>query len=207
MKRAVFVLSLVIACNVAAAEWIHIGHNVDGEATFVDNRPIKRKGSIVTVNVLVNHNSGSPYGSIRTATSFDCKERRLQILLIETYRQADAKGSPEESINPGLGWDAIRPKTIGEKQWEFACAPKSPTGNQAAVQYSPSDPRAIFKTGALFESDQLAKLMDKHFPGAKYRPNNTMVVTHQNQAFVITVQKQNDVGIPAIYKIVSVLPQ
>lgn len=204
MKKIAFALCLLIASNVTAAEWIHIGHNADGEATFVDGRSVVKKGSIVTVNVLVNHGSESNYGSSRMATSFDCKERRLQILSIETYKQTDAKGGLIESINPGLGWGVIRPKTIGEKQWKFACAPKSASETQAAVQYPPSDPRAIFKAGALLESDQLLKLMDKHFPGAKYRPNNTMVVIYQNQTFVISVQKQNDSGIPAIYKIISV---
>lgn len=191
-----------------SADWTHIGQGPDGEATFVGSRSIKRKGYIVTLDVLVNHNSSLPYGSSRMVTSFDCKERKIQILLIETYQQADAKGGQIESFNPDLGWGVIYPKSIGEKQWEFACSPKSPMAAPAVVQqYSPSDPRTIFMAGASFESDQLVRLMDKHFPAARYRPNNTMLVTHEGQTFVITVQKLNEVGIPAIYKIVSVLPQ
>lgn len=205
MIKIIFTL-LIIACSANAADWIPIGQNADHELISVDNRSVKKKGSIVTLDVLVNKGGDSPYGSSRTVTSFDCKERKIRILSIDTYRQANGVGDRIESIDPGLEWGVIRPMSIGEKQWQFACAAKSPVTLQAPAQYLPSDPRTIFKVGTRLESDQLGQLMDKHFPGAKYRPNNTIVVTHQGQTFVIAVQKLNETGIPAIYKIVSVLP-
>ena len=189
------------------AEWVQIGRNADGEATFVDSRSLQKNGANVVMDVLVNRDNGFAYESQRTLTSFDCKERRIQILSVATYQQTDITGGKTESIKPDLGWGGIRPQSIGEKQWEFACSQKSSSGASVATQYSPSDPRTIFKAGALFESDQLTQLTDKHFPGAKYRRNGTKIVTYQNQTFVIAVQKQNEVGIPAIYKIVSVFPQ
>jgi len=71
-----------------------------------------------------------------------------------------------------------------------------------------SDPRVVFRAGARMESDDLAKLLDKHFPNAKYFPNQTIQVTFESKPYLIQTRKLNWIGSgPAIYEIVSVLPK
>ena len=90
MKKGLSILALLIFGNASAAEWVHIGNNADGGDSFVDRLSIKKNGSIVTLNVLVNNNSRSEYPSDVTATSFDCEEKSMKLISIQTYGMADA---------------------------------------------------------------------------------------------------------------------
>lgn len=114
----------------------------------------------------------------------------------------------------GLGWMAIIISMVFFGGKNTPTTQNTPTAASTVTQphpvapaSKPSDPREIFKADARFESDELMRLIDKHFPSARYLPNNTVIVTYEAQTFVITARKLNDTDIPAIYKIVSVLPQ
>ena len=93
-----------------------------------------------------------------------------------------------------------------EKKESVASAVKRPAGKppQASRLVAEPDPRAIFRPGQRLESNELAKLIDKHFPKARFLPDYTVHVMLGAKSYVITTRKVNDVG-PAIYEILSVL--
>jgi len=76
---------------------------------------------------------------------------------------------------------------------------------QERITSSPSvpDPRTVFRAGTQLESNEFATLVDKHFPNAKYLPDQTIQVRSAGKSYLIRTRKLSDTG-PAIYEILSV---
>lgn len=81
-------------------------------------------------------------------------------------------------------------------------APTTPVSSDKK-QTAPLDPRAILPPGSTFESNDLAKLIDTHFPNARYQPTGVIEIQASGKQYVVETLKLNDVG-SATYKILTV---
>lgn len=132
--------------------------------------------------------------------------RDRQVLIDAEKRGAELlqkRGDPR-GWGPGVNYDAGPRPNNDQSNAGQPPAPR-PTEAKPAQPVPPTtepDPRTIFQAGQTYGSDELAKIIDKHYPKATFMPNQTVHVTSAGKSYVITTRK-----LPAgsaIYEIVSV---
>ncbi|MCG6934219.1 MAG: hypothetical protein LJE57_11325 [Gallionella sp.] len=144
MLKIILVLLLSLASTSAIAEWLKVSaiHSQDSpeiQIAYTDPATIHKDGNLVTMMVLVDHQSGLSKEAERRLDSlfsgfkkdiikswkvqdeFDCKADRLRMLSYTAYTEHMGNGEIVPSNVVTGEWEPVLPGSIGEALWKFAC--------------------------------------------------------------------------------------
>lgn len=144
MRKLILILMLFLVSNSAMAEWvkvavIHSQQSPEIQTAYVDPGTIQRNGKLVSMSVLVDHQSGlskevgskvmsffsSSKGNIKKSwkaqDEFDCGERKLRMLSYVAYLEHMGKGEIISSPYVTSVWESIVQESMGEALWKYAC--------------------------------------------------------------------------------------
>jgi hypothetical protein len=146
MRKLILILVLASVSSNAMAEWVKIvsidsRESPESQTAFVDPATIHKNGNLVTMWVLVDHQSGLPKGienrldaifhkskgitkSWKVQDEFECKDRKLRMLSYTGYAEQMGKGAiiPNDIVTGE--WEPVIPGSIGAALWGFACGKK-----------------------------------------------------------------------------------
>ena len=134
MKKLLLTILLTFISLNAMAEWTLVAASTDDSPDFfyMDKRTIKREGNKVSAWTLTNYAnpkdfSGKLYLSIKSKSSYDCRDETEKILSIVWYEESNGKGKVIDSFHPKaneLETRVIVPDTIGAMLMNLACRKK-----------------------------------------------------------------------------------
>lgn len=106
----------------ASADWKMVAQSSD--ATFyVDPSSIKREGSVVLIRQMFDSSEPDAKGrrSVVEIFSYDCNKRTTRLVSMKGYSQPLGTGGVLSDLATPRFLDAIKPGSIGEVQFNFAC--------------------------------------------------------------------------------------
>jgi len=144
MRKFTLMLLLSLVSSSAMAEWvkiavIHSQQSPEIQTAYVDPVTIQKNGNLVSMSVLVDHQSGlstavgskimaifsSAKGNIKKSwkvqDEFDCGNRKLRMLSYVAYLEQMGKGEIIPSPYVTSVWEPAVPESIGEALWKYAC--------------------------------------------------------------------------------------
>jgi len=147
MRKLILMLLLSMVSSSAMAEWvkatvIHSQQSPEIQTAYVDPDTIQKNGNLVSMSVLVDHQSGlskevggkikaffsSSKGNIKKSwkvqDEFDCGKKKLRMLSYVAYSEHMGKGEIIPSPYVTSVWESIVPESIGEALWKYACGSK-----------------------------------------------------------------------------------
>jgi len=147
MRKLILMLLLSMVSSSAMAEWvkatvIHSQQSPEIQTAYVDPDTIQKNGNLVSMSVLVDHQSGlskevggkineffsSSKGNIKKSwkvqDEFDCGKKQLRMLSYVAYSEHMGKGEIIPSPYVTSVWESIVPESIGEALWNYACRSK-----------------------------------------------------------------------------------
>jgi hypothetical protein len=147
MRNIILMLMLAGVSSNAMAEWvkiasIHSQESPESQTAFADPATIHKNGNLVTMWLLVDHQSGFSKGienrldaifhrskgritkSWKVQDEFDCKDRKLRMLSYIGYAEHMGNGAIIPNNIVTGKWEPVIPESIGAALWWFACGKK-----------------------------------------------------------------------------------
>lgn len=118
----------VTARTTVSADWKRVAQNRD--ATFyADPSSIKREGALVLIRQMFDPSEPDAKGrrSFVEIVSYDCNKRTTRLVSMKGYSQPSGRGGVLTDLATPQDLDAIKPGSIAEVQFNFACNVTSPT--------------------------------------------------------------------------------
>lgn len=120
MSRIIVMLLLAVVSSNAMAEWVKVG-GTDDMTCYVDPATIHKAGDTVEMWYLFDSKMGI---STKTHGEFDCKGKRLRDVYLASYSGNMSAGTEVVVINRPDQWDTVKPRTLIETLWKYACGEK-----------------------------------------------------------------------------------
>ena len=112
----------VTARTTASIDWKMVAQSSD-TTFYVDPSSIKREGSVVLIRQMFDSSEPDAKGrrSFVEIFSYDCNKRTTRLVSMQGYSQPLGRGGVLSDLATPQGLDAIKPGSIGEVQFNFAC--------------------------------------------------------------------------------------
>ena len=123
--KAVLTVLLAVVSSSAMAEWVEIGSD-ETITIYADPATIHRQGNKVKMWDLGDFKIAEKFGdksymSVKQQQEYDCKRRKLRVLLATCYSENMGKGETICSNNKPRHWEPVLPVSFDESMWEIAC--------------------------------------------------------------------------------------
>jgi hypothetical protein len=128
MQKILLMILLAVASNNAMAEWIKVGSN-ETDTLYADPTTIIRTSYKVKMQTLHDYKmamkaAGSAFLSIVVQEEYDCKESQSRTLYFSFHSSNLGKGRMIYSDTAPHKWEPVRPGSVRETLWKFACKKK-----------------------------------------------------------------------------------
>jgi hypothetical protein len=127
MTRLLLIILLFLSSSPVYAEWVAIVANGEaGVTVYVDPATIRRNSNLVkmwqlsdfkTAQTIVNDS----YLSFKMLSEYDCAEERTRSLALTNFSRNMGAGKVIVSASDEGRWEPVRPDSIAERLWRFAC--------------------------------------------------------------------------------------
>ena len=125
MHKAVLTVLLAMASSSAMAEWVEIG----GDKTitlYADPATIHRQGNKVKMWGMGDFTIAEKFGdksylSVKQQQEYDCKGKRLRILLATCHSENMGRGASVCNDSKPHHWEPVLPVSFDESMWAIAC--------------------------------------------------------------------------------------
>jgi hypothetical protein len=135
MLRPTLLIAALVALSfvsplAAAAEWVSLGVDAEGNLWFVDKASIIRQQGIVRAWKKIEFKRSRPYppnGQPIALALFldvtDCPRRLVGVKASKLLRADGTVITAHEDAEANIQWQSVAPDTIVEKSMKFVCAP------------------------------------------------------------------------------------
>ncbi|MBK9520503.1 MAG: hypothetical protein IPO13_02585 [Rhodocyclaceae bacterium] len=121
MKKILLVY-LLIASNLAFADWIKLSDN-DDATVYIDLTTLRKDGNLRTVWQLHDEMKASNDGTLssRILWEYDCNGERVRMLSASGYSGPKATGKKLYTFYKTTEWRDIAPETMGQNGLKAVC--------------------------------------------------------------------------------------
>ncbi len=122
---------LLLSSGSVYAQWVEIDKEYQSpglQTVYIDSATIRREGHLVTMVILVDWKWAQGNGrgthrflSTKTHKQFDCAGKRLRLLAFTEFLGHMGTRRPAGGYVDKDHWLPVRPGTIDQALWEFAC--------------------------------------------------------------------------------------
>ena len=122
--RSFLAALLMFTLMPAWAAWVKVSEN-DGVTYYIDPTSIRKYGDIVRVWELTDRDARGGNGSLseRWLKEHDCKQGQSRRLSVAEYSERMLTGRMMGGFDvQDERWTYVRPDSIGEDLWKFACS-------------------------------------------------------------------------------------
>jgi surface-adhesin protein E len=114
---------LLLIAGPAYGGWVSVGIDGEGMNAYVDIDTIHRNGNLVQMWTLVDIKAGKGHAflSHKEHVEYDCAAERHRLLAGSWYSEHMGKGNVDALDSYENKWSSIKPESIPEMLWKFAC--------------------------------------------------------------------------------------
>lgn len=131
MRRILLMILMTVAGNSAAAEWVKVGNN-ETDVFYADPATIIKSSSKVKMQTLHDFRiavraAGNVLLSTVMQEEYDCIANRSRVLFYSLYTKNMGKGREIHKDTEPHDWEPVRPGSVREALFRFACNRKQGT--------------------------------------------------------------------------------
>lgn len=125
MYKSLLVMALITASGSAMADWIAVSHN-EADTFYADPATIIKSTYKVKMQTLHDYKTAVKVAGVTLRSTvvqeeYDCLENRTRALFYSFFPKNMGKGRSVHTDSEPHGWEPIRPGSIRETLWIFAC--------------------------------------------------------------------------------------
>lgn len=128
MRKFLLVLVMYAACNSALAEWVKVDNN-EAVTFYADPATIIKSANMVKMQALHDYKTarkaaGDTLLSSVAQEEYDCKKNQSRVHIYSFYSKNMGKGRKVHTDTESREWQPVRPGSVKETLWLFACKNK-----------------------------------------------------------------------------------